>query len=77
MRAGDPTVSLEVRIVRKNQKSYTIEVVTSEDENDVGERFFLPYSQTIEDTLQPDPEGRVIIEASEWWYKKRQDFKLT
>lgn len=77
MRDTDPTVSLEVRIIRKNAKSYTIEIVTSDDEADVGERFFLPYSQTWADEIQPDPEGRVVIEASEWWYKKRGDFKLT
>lgn len=77
LRPGDATVELEVIVRGKHAKSFSVECTWSEVEADIGKHYFLPFSQIEDDAIQPDPEGRVLVVVSEWWYKKRGDFEKT
>lgn len=76
-RPGDPTETFEVRILKKTAKSYLVETTTTVSVMDEGVRYFVPISQIVGDPIEPDPEARVMIEVTEWWWKKREDFKAT
>lgn len=75
-RPGDQTHQMEVRLVRKLPKSYLVETTEAiDDETDSGQKYFVPFSQIATDPIEPDPEGRVLLEITDWWWKKRDDFK--
>lgn len=73
-RPGDQTESFEVRILKKTLKSYLVEVAEGVSD-EAGKKYFVPLSQIATDPIEPDDEGRVVLEVSDWWWKKRSEFE--
>ena len=74
-RPGDATETFEVRIQKKTAKSYLVETTEAINDMEDGQKYFVPLSQIITDPIEPDDEGRVMLEVTEWWWKKRDEFK--
>lgn len=74
-RPGDATETFEVRILKKTAKAYLVEATEAINDMDDGQKYFVPLSQVVTDPIEPDEEGRVNLEVTEWWFKKRNDFK--
>lgn len=56
-------IEMEARIEHVTEKSYLVEPT-------IGEQFWLPKSQVVSRT-DPDPDGLVVFQITEWIAEKR------